>query len=173
MYQPDIRPKDRDLPVIGETVDFDFEGSGVRLVLGLAVGVGDAIGVGLLDGFVIGFAVDFTWTKVGVADAVSPNVVKPIVLPWPTPLSVTRTVSIAVTISLSCMRRWASRRMPPERRWCLCESIFFIYKKNYILDSANKTEYACQLDDYDLTEAERVSGDTAVGGGGGEGEKKD
>lgn len=129
MHQPDVRPKDRDLPVIGETVDFDLVGSGVRLVLGLGVGVGDAIGVGLLDGFVVGFAVDFTWTKVGVADAVSPNVVKPIVLPWPAPLSVTRTVSIAVIISLSCMRRWASRRMPPERRWCLCESIFFYIKK--------------------------------------------
>lgn len=108
----------------GETVDFDLVGSGVILVLGLGVGVGvgvgDAIGAALLNGLVVGFAVDLTWTKVGVVDGgESLNVVKPIVLPWPTPLSVTRIVSIDVTISLSCMRRWASRRMPPERRWCL------------------------------------------------------
>lgn len=112
MHAPYGRPKDRDLPflVIGDPVDFGLVDDGVALVLASGVLVG--VAVGFVVGFVllifgVVFAVVLACAVVGGVDGIaSSNVVKPIILPWPSALAVTYTTSTSVTSCLfSCT--WA------------------------------------------------------------------
>lgn len=122
MYQPDVRPKDGDLPllVVGTVVDLDLGNA----VLGLGLWVGDVSDFALPLVLVFGLPVVFTCV---VVVGGSLNVVKPMISPSPSELAVIKTVSTSVTCLFSWMRRWASRRMLPERRWCPWESILFVF----------------------------------------------